>query len=182
MNINFNESKLADAIEVVQKFYPSDEFAVFHGTELIFEKSDMLDEDEVEAYTRNVKRGCREIGPYGQILLMVEPEGGQAIKAYFMDSPQLREPCLEQHIGERSMLTKLEEFMINSNKKPAIAKAMARPQVTAPLPDTADCDDISDSEDVVEEHKKQSASKMDVELDKPDIEEVEVTNDKGVAL
>ena len=182
INANFGETTLSDAIDIVQRFYPTEEFAVFHGSELIYEKSELLDEDEIEVYSRNVKKSCKEAGPHGQVLLMIEPEGGSAIKAYFLDSPDLKEPCLEQHIGDSSVHSPIENFMINSNKKPETVRNKRRPQSAALLPPTAYCDAISDNEEAIEEVKNKSISKMDVELADADEIDLQEMNGNGHSL
>ena len=164
INIDFSTSNLSGAISTLQQFYPSEEFTVFHGSELIYEKSEMLDEDEVENYERNIKKSFKELTNAGQLQLIVEIDGGPAVKAYFLDSPGLKEPCLEQMIGNTYQKTDFEKFMVASNiKQKSLIKRTVDPKLVA-LQAQASCADISDSEEVIEETKESQKKKMDIEV------------------
>lgn len=137
---------------------------MFQGSDLIYERAEYLEEDEIEGYERNAAKTFKHMTNHGQLQLIVEPEGQPAVKAYFIDSSGLKEPCLEAHIGNEHKLTDFETFMVASNAKIKVAaRKIVDPKIVA-MQAQATCADITDSEDVIEEPKKSQTKTMDIEV------------------
>lgn len=164
INIDFATATVKQAIETILKYYPCQEYTLFHGSELIYEKAEYLDEEEIETFEAKATRTFRMMTNHGQFQLILEPEGGPAVKTYFLDSTDLKEPSLELFIGQASDKTPLEQFMVESNaKQKTFVKKALDPKLVA-LQAQATCADISDSEEVIEEKKASPKKMMDIEL------------------
>jgi hypothetical protein len=147
---------LSSLINEIQKLHPTEEFSVFLGSELIFEKAEYLEDDELEAFVTKAEKPCKAYATGNQIKIIFEPEGCAPQTVYALHVPAASQSfedkkqklTLKWSIGPCCGVTPLEQFMRESNKK--IAKQYVPKKADKIIPEAEDLESISESNDIEE--------------------------------
>lgn len=156
---NFETVTLKQLVEKISELAHTEEYSVFLGSDIIFEKASYLEEDEIELYERKTSLKCRDFCATQQLKLTFDPEGGQKGSVFVKHNPQLGGEVVELwNVGNPADKTDFERFLIESNKKPKVNKPAPRaPIPLANLPETFDCLSESETSQIVDETIEHSA-------------------------
>lgn len=150
---NFDTILLKTLVEKIAVLAKTEEFSIFLGSDIVYEQAAYLEEDEIELYQRKVSLKCREFCASQQMKLTFDPDGGQKGSVFIKHNPALETEVNELwHVGNPAEKTDFERFLIESNKKPKVAKPA--PKLTLPPKfdsETLDCLSESETSQIVEE-------------------------------
>lgn len=157
IDCNFELSTLKQVIEYIQQRagFSQAEFSLFHGSTLLYEQNDYLEEDEISNYERNAGKTCRELTKWNQLRFLLQDDSEKQITIYLSHT----DSAVWNHRMEleNDPLNEFEAFMVASNKR-------VRPAVKPAQPVTADreriqLESLSDDSGEVEEQAAQQTEK-----------------------
>lgn len=152
IDCNFEDSTLKQVIEYIQQraSFTEEEFSLFHGSNILYEQNEYLEEDEISNYERNTAKTCRELTKWNQLKFLLQNDCEKQITVYVAHTESRDwSHRMEQ---ENDPPNEFETFMVESNRRIRAAVKPAPP--VAATNEKIELESLSDSSEEVEEQKE----------------------------